>query len=89
MPRPGLRSHSQARKNVRTPGNKNVTHYKRRKPKQSHCAICKRPLYSIPQLRPSKMRKTSKSKRKVNRIESGRYCPTCLKNLISEAVRNP
>ncbi|MFX0073508.1 MAG: 50S ribosomal protein L34e [Candidatus Hermodarchaeota archaeon] len=88
MPRPGLRSHAQARKKFRTPGNKNVNHYKRRKPKISHCAICKRPLYSIPRARPSKMRNTAKSKRKANRLESGRYCASCLKNLISEKVKS-
>lgn len=88
MPRPGLRSHSQARKTIRTPGNKNNTHYSRRKPKKSHCAICKKPLPSIPRLRPAKMRKTNKATRTPNRLESGRYCASCLKNLIRESIWN-
>jgi len=88
MPRPGLRSHSQARKKLRTPGNRNVTHYTRRKPKRAHCAICKKPLQSIPRLRPAKMKKTSKTARRANRSESGRYCAICLQTLIKESVRN-
>lgn len=88
MPRPGLRSHSQARKNIRTPGNKNNAHYSRRKPKISHCAICKKPLSSIPRVRPSKMRKTKKTIRRPNRLESGRYCAICLKSLIRESIWN-
>ncbi|MFX1393393.1 MAG: 50S ribosomal protein L34e [Promethearchaeota archaeon] len=88
MPRPGLRSRAQARKKLRTPGNRNITHYSRKKPKSSHCAICKKPLSSIPKLRPSKMKKTDHVSRRPNRLESGRYCGKCLQNLIKQAVWN-
>ncbi|MHA2181994.1 MAG: 50S ribosomal protein L34e [Promethearchaeota archaeon] len=83
-----MRSKSQARKKVRTPGNKSVTHYWRKKPKRAHCAICKKPLQSVPRLRPSKMRKTDKTARRADRLESGRYCSNCLKTLIKESVWN-
>ncbi|MHA2219804.1 MAG: 50S ribosomal protein L34e [Candidatus Hodarchaeales archaeon] len=86
MPRPGLRSKAQARKRIRTPGNKNITHYWRKKPHRAQCVVCKRPLQSIPRLRPSKMKKTDKSARRANRLESGKYCIKCLKNLIREEV---
>ena len=86
IPRPGLRSKAQARKKLSTPGNKNVTHYWRRKPKRTNCAICKRPLQSVPRLRPSKMVKTQKTDRRANRVESGRYCAKCLQNLIKETI---
>ncbi len=86
MPRPGLRSKAQARKKIKTPGNINNTHYSRKKPKKSHCAICKRPLISVPRLRPAKMKKTKKSDRRANRIESGRYCAKCLQTIIKESV---
>ncbi|MHA1985003.1 MAG: 50S ribosomal protein L34e [Promethearchaeota archaeon] len=88
MPRPGLRSKSQARKKLRTPGNKIVTHYWRRKPKKAHCAICKKPIQSIPRLRSSKMKKTDNVSRRANRIESGRYCAKCLQTIIKESVWN-
>ncbi|MFX1309517.1 MAG: hypothetical protein ACFE9M_07495, partial [Promethearchaeota archaeon] len=73
IPRPGLRSKAQKRKKLNTPGNQNVTHYWRKKPKRANCAICKRPLQSVPRLRPSKMNKTYKTSRRANRMESGRY----------------
>ena len=88
MPRPGLRSKAQKRHSLRTPGNKNVTHYWRKKPKKSHCALCKRPLQAIPKLRPSEMKKTNKTARRANRLESGRYCTKCLQSLIKETVYN-
>ena len=88
MPKPGHRSKKQKRHKLRTPGNKNVTHYWRKKPQKSHCAICKNPLQAIPRLRPTKMKKTDNTSRKANRMESGRYCAKCLQNLIKESVYN-
>ncbi len=87
LPRPGLRSKAQARKNVKLPGTQNNLHYWRIKPKRAHCSICKRPLQSIPRLRDSKMKKTTRTSRRANRIESGRYCSKCLQTLIKESVR--
>ena len=87
MPRPGLRSKAQKRRKLKTPGNVNVTHYWRKKPQKAHCTICKRPLQAIPRVRPAKMKKTNKTARRANRIESGRYCAKCLQNLIKESVR--
>ena len=86
MPRPGLRSKKQKRKEVKTPGNKSEKHYWRRKPKRAHCALCKRPLQSIPRLRPSDMKNTDKTKRRATRPESGRYCAKCLKALIEQSL---
>ncbi|MFX1453132.1 MAG: 50S ribosomal protein L34e [Promethearchaeota archaeon] len=88
IPRPGLRSKAQARKKLSTPGNRNVTHYWRKKPKRASCMICKKPLQSIPRLRPVKMTKTQKTVRRASRIESGRYCAKCLQTLLKEAVWN-
>ena len=86
MPRPGLRSKAQARKKLKTPGNRNVTHYWRKNPKKAHCSLCKRPLQSIPRLKSSEMKKAPFTSRRANRVESGRYCAKCLQTLIREAV---
>jgi ribosomal protein L34E len=86
LPRPGLRSKAQARKTVRTPGNNNVIHYWRRKPSYPQCALCKKPLQSVPKLRPFKMKKTNNVARRANRIESGRYCSKCLQTIIKESI---
>jgi len=63
-----------------------VAHYWRKKPSRAKCMICKRPLQSVPRLRPSKMTKTYKTARRANRMESGRYCGKCLNTIIKEAV---
>ncbi|TXT67299.1 MAG: 50S ribosomal protein L34e [Promethearchaeota archaeon] len=88
MPRPGLRSKSQKRKKIRTPGNRNTTHYWRKRPSKAHCAVCKRPLQSIPRLRPVEMKKTNITSRRATRPESARYCHKCLQSIIQEKVRN-
>ena len=86
LPRPGLRSKAQARKTLRTPGNREVIHYWRRKPSRAECALCRRPLQSIPKLRPFRMKKTNKVSRRANRVESGRYCPNCLQKIIKDSL---
>ncbi|MFX0076558.1 MAG: 50S ribosomal protein L34e [Candidatus Hermodarchaeota archaeon] len=86
MPRPGLRSKAQARKKLKTPGNFNVTHYWRKKPSKAQCAICKKPLQGVPQLRPSHFKKTDRVSRRANRPESGRYCAKCLQTILRDAV---
>ncbi|MFX1503970.1 MAG: 50S ribosomal protein L34e [Promethearchaeota archaeon] len=81
-----MRSKAQARKKLSTPGNQQVTHYWRKKPSRAKCAMCRRPLQSVPRLRPSKMTKTNKTSRRANRIESGRYCAKCLDTMIKETI---
>lgn len=86
MVKPGYRSHSLARHKKVTPGNKNVIHYERRKPKVAHCMKCKKPLQGIPRVRPSKMKKIPRTSRKASRPYSGKFCAICLKELIQEAI---
>ena len=88
MPRPSLRSKAQKRHNLKTPGHQNVVHYWRKKPSNVHCAICKKPIKTIPRKRPARMKKTGISSRRPSRLESGRYCAKCLQILIKEAVWN-
>ena len=89
MPRPGLRSKAQKRKKVRTPGNRNISHYWRKKPSKAQCAICKKPLQAVPRLRPSQFKQTDRVSRRANRPESGRYCAKCLQTILKEAVWHP
>ncbi len=89
MVKPGFRSKAQARKKLKTPGSINVTHYWRNKPSKAQCAICKKPLQAIPQLRPSQFKKTNRVSRRANRPESGRYCAHCLQTILKEAIWHP
>jgi len=86
MVKPAYRSHSLARHKKTTPGNKNVIHYSRRKPKKAHCMLCKRPLQGIPRVRPSQMKKIPKTSRKTTRPYSGKFCASCLQSLIQDSI---
>lgn len=86
MPKPSHRSKAEARHHIKTPGHRNVTHYWRRMPKKAHCAICKKPLQSVPRARPAKMSKIPLTRRRANRTESARYCAKCLQSLIRESI---
>ena len=58
---------------------------KRKKYDFPHCAICKRVLHGIPRL--NKIRKVSKSQRRVNRKFGGYLCSKCAREVIKEIAR--
>lgn len=86
MVRPRLRSKSLKRKKVRTPGNRLVTRYEKRKPKVAKCAVCGKPLHGVPRLRASELRKLSKSKRRPERPFGGNLCSECMRKLMKEKL---
>jgi len=88
MVRPKLRSRSLRRKKVRTPGNRLITQYKKRRPKVAKCAICKKPLHGVPRLNPTDMRKLAKTKRRPERPYGGNLCSSCMRDLLRKTVRN-
>jgi len=88
MVRPRLRTRTLKRKRVRTPGNRLVTHYKRKKPSVAKCAICKKPLHGVPRLNPVQMRKLAKSKRRPERPYGGNLCSSCMRDLLRKTVRD-
>ena len=61
------------------PSGKTVIHYERRKPGLAKCSNCKGSLSGVPQLRPSKLSKLSKSKHRPNRPYGGILCSSCLR----------
>ena len=83
-----LRSRSLKRRKVRTPGNRLVIHYRRRKPKVAKCARCGKPLHGVPRLRPSELRKLPKSKRRPDRPYGGNLCSECMREVMKEKVVN-
>ena len=76
------RSRKMNRIYVKTPSNKSKIVYRKPKPKANKCAVCKKPLHGISRLRPSKLRNTSKSKKKPKRIFGGYLCANCAKREI-------
>ena len=88
MVRPKLRSRSLRRRKVRTPGNRLITQYKKRRPKSAKCAICKKPLHGVPRLNPVDMGKLAKTKRRPERPYGGNLCSGCMRDLLRKTVRD-
>ena len=72
---------------VRTPGAKNVIHYRVHKANIAKCAVCKKELNGIPALLPGKQKNTPKSMKTVERPFGGNLCSKCSRDKIKEYAR--
>lgn len=88
MTKPMYKSRSWKRKKVRTPDNKLVTHYRKKKPSIARCARCKKPLHGVPRARVIEIKKLAKTKKKPERPFGGNLCSSCMREVIREKVRN-
>ncbi len=71
----------------KTPSNKVVVNYKKRKPKKKRCAGCGALLKGVARERPYKMMKMPKTKKKVQRPYGGYYCSKCMRKVLIEKAR--
>lgn len=71
------KSRSQRRVTVKTPGNRIVTHYRKRKPSHTVCGKCSAKLNGVPRDIPSVIGKMSKSQRVPSRMFGGNLCTKC------------
>ena len=71
---------------VKTPGGRNVVHYRARKPSAAKCK-CGAVLKGVPRERPAKMMKMSKSKKTVSRPYGGNLCSKCMRLKMIEKAR--
>ncbi|MCP3681159.1 MAG: 50S ribosomal protein L34e [bacterium] len=85
MPSGKHKSRSMRRVFVRTPGSKNVLHYKPRKPKQASCASCGSKLAGVP--RKSLMKNIPKTAKRPTRPYGGVLCTKCTRKKIKEDAR--
>lgn len=72
---------------VITPGNRNVTHYKPRKPKAVKCAECGKNLSGTLRLIASKLKNIAKSKKTPSRKFGGNLCSQCSRRKIINESR--
>ncbi len=82
-----LRTRNLKRRKTRTPGNRLVIHYRGKKHGKAICAICKRPLHGVPNLKSSSMRKLPKTKRRPERPFGGSLCSSCMREFFRKSVR--
>lgn len=78
------RTRSFRRVRVKLPGGRLSIHYVKRKPKQAHCAICRRLLQGVAREIPVKLRRLSKVQRRPERIYGGFLCHSCTAERISK-----
>ncbi len=82
------KSRTFARRQVRTPGARVVTHYVKRKPNKAHCAVCGAVLKGVPRELPSKMRNLAKTEKRPERPYGGVLCSACMREKMKELARN-
>lgn len=82
-----LRSRSLKRTQMKVPGGRTVTHYRRRNPSIAKCGKCGKPLSGVPRIRPSDLRKLPKSQRRPERPYGGNLCSECMREVFREKVR--
>ncbi len=73
---------------VRTPGNRLVTHYEKRKPSIAKCGNCHKELIGIPRERPSDFRNLPYSQKTVARPYGGNLCSNCSREKIIEKFKD-
>ena len=87
MPRGMFKSGRLRKIFVKTPGAKNVVHYRQRKPSKAVCGMCKKVLAGVPRELPAKMANMPKSKKKPERPYGGNLCSTCTKKVLQQKAR--
>lgn len=87
MPSGMRKSRTMRRVFVKTPGGRNVLHYRLRKPKKSVCATCGMILAGTARERPCKMQNMPKSMKRPERPFGGVLCSKCMRAEIKARAR--
>jgi len=72
---------------VRTPGGRNVIHYKVRKKSRPHCASCGNVLHGSKAVIPRALHSMPKSQKRPERPYGGVLCSQCMRRKIIEQAR--
>ena len=87
MVRRALRSRSLKRRQMKVPGGRTVTHFRRKKPSIAKCAKCGKDLKGVPRLRVNALKKLPKTKKRPERPYGGNLCSKCMREVFREKVR--
>ena len=87
MVRPSRRSHTLRKIFKRIPSGISKIFYKKRKNSKLLCTECKKELHGISPKIQSKLRNTTKSKKRPERKYGGVLCPACTKRKIINETR--
>jgi large subunit ribosomal protein L34e len=87
MVAPKHKSHSLRKVFKKTPGNRNVVHYEKRKPNKAVCTLCGKPLSGVARDLPSRIKNMPKSSKRPERPYGGVLCSSCMRRVIVEETR--
>ena len=82
-----FKSRSLRRVFVRTPGGRLKVVYKKRKPAQAKCAICKKPLSGVPRATVAELKNMPKTFKRPERAYGGFLCSSCARELLKHKAR--
>lgn len=71
-----------------TPGNRQSILYRRKKVSRTVCGITGQKISGVPNLRPGKINRLSKSRKKVNRRYGGTYSHTAVRSALKNSIWN-
>nr|MBA4404923.1 50S ribosomal protein L34e [Nanoarchaeum sp.] len=86
MPEGKHKSRTLRRVFVKTPGKKNLVHYRQRKMNKKTCAECGKQLHGIPHVTHVEFKNLAKTKKKPQRPYGGVLCSSCMRKKIIEQV---
>ncbi|MBD3310291.1 50S ribosomal protein L34e [Candidatus Woesearchaeota archaeon] len=87
MPRGMQKSRTLRRVFRKTPGSRNVLHYKKRKPSKAHCSSCGAELKGVSRERPYRTNNMSKTEKRPERPYGGVLCSRCTRKTIKENIK--
>jgi large subunit ribosomal protein L34e len=87
MVRRHLRTRSEKKVKVKTPGGVTVTHFKSQKPSKASCGRCKGMLGGVPSGKQRRMRALKPSERTPSRPYAGVLCEKCTDELVRYVTR--
>ena len=88
MPQGRYKSRTLRRIYVKTPGTRNVIHYRKRKPSKAHCAHCAVQLAGVPREFPAVLRNLPKSAKRPERPYGGTLCSACTRVVLRQKGRD-
>ncbi len=81
------RSRTFRRVYVRTPGGRNIVHYRIRKPSRAHCSNCGTVLHGMKAMAPRAMHSMPKTEKRPERPYGGMLCSQCMRREIIQKAR--
>jgi large subunit ribosomal protein L34e len=87
MPAGSRKSRTFRRVFVKTPGNRTIVHYRKRKPKRATCAKCGQILAGVPNERPYKLQNMPKTSKRPERPYGGVLCSKCMRETMIAKAR--